>query len=205
MWPNTKEKAVDSAAAFSSISTNHVMTECVAVLNSYHMAIATPLKKEVHNVKSYFSGHYQTYGINIQAACNHNCHFLFIGGGWAWHNGDREAVKESGLSELEKLPGLLYCIGDCAYIPTEHLIPIYSADNARNKIMIQQLQFLCKSIKNLHRDVIWFDGEEMGHCVMTNCHQNAKGEAFNMFHWMSSQLLHQRKTYGEGQHRYILS
>ena len=44
--------------------------------------------------------------------------------------GDREAVKESGLSELvEKLPGLLYCIGDCVYTPTEHLIPIYSADN----------------------------------------------------------------------------
>ena len=45
--------------------------------------------------------------------------------------GDREAVKESGLFELvEKLPGLLYCIGDCAYTPTEHLIPIYGADNA---------------------------------------------------------------------------
>ena len=45
--------------------------------------------------------------------------------------GDREAVKESGLSELvEKLPRLLYCIGDCVYTPTEHLIPIYGADNA---------------------------------------------------------------------------
>ena len=44
--------------------------------------------------------------------------------------GDREAVKESGLSELvEKLPGLLYYIGDFVYSPTEHLIPIYSADN----------------------------------------------------------------------------
>ena len=56
--------------------------------------------------------------------------------------------------------------------------------------MIQQLQFLCKSIKNLHRDVIWFDSKEMGHSITTNYHQNAKGEAFNMFHWMSSQLLH---------------
>ena len=80
------------------------------------MAIATPPKKEVHNVKSYFSGHYQTYSINIQVACNDNCHFLFIGVGGPDIMGDREAVKESGLSELvEKLPGLLYCIGDCAY------------------------------------------------------------------------------------------
>ena len=130
-WPNTKEKAVETAAGFSSISTNHVITECVAVLNGYHMAITTPLKKEVHNVKSYFSGHYQTYGINIQVACDHNCHFLFIGMGGPGVMGDREAVKESGLSELvEKLPSLHYCIGDCAYTLTEHLIPIYGADNA---------------------------------------------------------------------------
>ena len=125
-WPNTKEKAVETAAGFSSISTNHVMAECVAVLNGYHMAITTPPKKEVHNIKSYFSGHYQTYSINIQAACDHNCHFLFIGVGGPGVMGDREAVKESGLSKLvEKLPGLLYCIGDCVYTPTEHLIPIY--------------------------------------------------------------------------------
>ena len=61
------------------------------------------------------------------------------------------------------------------------------------------------SIMNLHRDVIWFDGKEMGHSIMTTYHQNAKGEAFNMFHWMSSQLLHQQKASGEGKHWYILS
>ena len=97
-WLDMKEKAVDSAAGFSSISTNHVMTECVEVLNGYHMEITTPPKKEVHNVKSYFSGHYRTYGINIQVVCDHNCHFLFIGVGWPGIMGDREAVKESGFS-----------------------------------------------------------------------------------------------------------
>ena len=118
-------------SGFSSISTNCVMTECVAVLDGYHMAITTPPKKEVHDVKSYFSGHYQTCSINIQAACNHKCLFFFIGVGGPGIMGDREAVKESGLSELvEKLPDLLNCIGDCAYTPTEHLIPIYSVDNA---------------------------------------------------------------------------
>ena len=40
---------------------------------------------------------------------------------------------------------------------------------------------------------------------MTIYHQNAKGEAFNMFHCMSSQLLHQQKASGEGKHWYILS
>ena len=131
IWLNTKELAVQSAAGFSTISTNCAMTECVAVLDGYHMKIVTPPKKEVQNVKSYFSGHYQTYGINIQAACDHNCRFLFIGVGGPGVMGDREAIKESGLYNfVEKLPGLLYCIGDCAYTPTEHLIPIYGSDYA---------------------------------------------------------------------------
>ena len=53
-------------------------------------------------------------------------------GGWACVMGDREAIKESGLYDLvEKLPGLLYCIGDCAYTPTEHLTPIYGSYSAK--------------------------------------------------------------------------
>ena len=49
--------------------------------------------------------------------------------------GDREAIKESGLYDLvEKLPGLLYCIGDCTYTPTEHLTLIYGSDYEKNKI-----------------------------------------------------------------------
>ena len=44
---------------------------------------------------------------------------------------------------------------------------------------------------NPHRDVIWFDDKEMGHSIITTYHRNAKGESINMFHWMSSQLLHQ--------------
>ena len=45
MWTDTKELAVQSAAGFSSISTNRVMTECVVVLDGYHMEIVTPPKK----------------------------------------------------------------------------------------------------------------------------------------------------------------
>ena len=41
-----KNWLVQSAVGFSSISTNHVMTECVAVLDGYHMEIATPPKKK---------------------------------------------------------------------------------------------------------------------------------------------------------------
>ena len=78
-WPYTKDRQLESATLFTSISTNHALRDCVAVLDGYHLQTITPAKKEVHNVQSYFSGHYQTYGVNIQAACDHNCRFLFIG------------------------------------------------------------------------------------------------------------------------------
>ena len=77
-WPNTKKWQIECACGFTSISTNHALHECVAVLDGYHLQTITPLKKEVHNVQSDFSSHYQTYGVNIQAACDHNCQFLFI-------------------------------------------------------------------------------------------------------------------------------
>ena len=78
-WPYTKEMQLHCATGFTSISTNHALWDCVAVLDGYHLQTITPFKKEVHNVWSYLIGHYQTYGVNIQAVCDQNCHFLFIG------------------------------------------------------------------------------------------------------------------------------
>ena len=78
-WLYTKEMQLHCATGFTSISTNHVLRDCVAVLDGYHLQTITPSKKGVPNVWSYFSGHYQTYGVNIQAVCDQNCHFLFIG------------------------------------------------------------------------------------------------------------------------------
>ena len=109
-----------------------------AVLDGYHLQTITPLKNEVHNVQSYFSSHYQTYGVNIQAACDHNCQFLFIGIAGPGVKGDRQAVVECGLSKLVESPsGLLYCIGDCAYTPTEKLLPINRSEQvARERMTI---------------------------------------------------------------------
>ena len=51
----------ECTTGFTSISTNHALEDCVTVLDGYHLQTKTPSKKEVHNVQSYFSGHYQTY------------------------------------------------------------------------------------------------------------------------------------------------
>ena len=125
-WPYTKERQLDCATRFTSIGTNHALWDCVAVLDGYHLQTITPSKKEVHNVQSYFSGHYQTYGVNIQAACDHNWYFLFIAIAGPGVMGDRQTIHECGLSTLvESTCGVLCCIGDCAYTLMEKLLPIY--------------------------------------------------------------------------------
>ncbi len=78
-----------------------------------------------------FSGHYQTYGLNVQAACDHQCRFQFIGIAGPEVMGDREAVNQIAFGNLVKsLTGIDCAIGDCAYTANEHLVPIFGAAQA---------------------------------------------------------------------------
>ena len=129
--PQTLEECAKAAAGFKSISFQECIDNCVYTCDGYHLQIVTPSKAEVGNVRSYFSGHYQTYGINIQAACDHLCRFVFLAVAAPGVTGDRDAINECGLYEkIESLPGLFTAIGDCAYKPTEHMAPIYWGSDA---------------------------------------------------------------------------
>jgi hypothetical protein len=130
-FPSTDEELKQSALGFRSVSTCGCISNCVTVIDGYHLAIHTPPKKEAKNVQSFFSGHYQSYGVNIQAGCDHNCRFQFIGVGGPGVMSDRDAINESGLGELiNNLPGMYCAIGDCAYVATEHLVPIFGGAQA---------------------------------------------------------------------------
>lgn len=64
--PKTSEECAEAAAGFKSISFQGCIDNCAYVVDGYHLQMTTPSKKEANNVRSYFSGHYQTYGVNIQ-------------------------------------------------------------------------------------------------------------------------------------------
>jgi hypothetical protein len=133
-FPSSPEDCAVLAADFERISYAGVISNCVGVLDGYLLAIVTPAKKHAKNVRSYFSGHYQKYGINIQACCDAHCRFLFLGIGGPGVTSDRVAVKDSGLFDLvQSLPPGYVCIGDCAYQPTENLVPIFGGDLALQK------------------------------------------------------------------------
>jgi hypothetical protein len=133
-FPTTTEECEAAAAGFRSVSSNQAIDTCVCVVDGYHCEIIMPSKKEAKNVRSFFSGHYQTYGVNVQAACDHNCRFVFLGLAGPGVMGDRDAIDQIPLGEMiENLPGLYCVIGDCAYTPTEHLVPIFGGADAKGK------------------------------------------------------------------------
>jgi hypothetical protein len=61
----------------------------------------------------------QCSGLNIQAAGDHHSRFGVMG--------DNDAMGECSLEKLIKnLPPGYVVIGDAAYTPTEHIVPIFS-------------------------------------------------------------------------------
>ena len=67
-----------AAAGFANISFQSPIANCFGFLDGYLVAINTPLSLVVGNVRSYFSGHYQHYGVNVQAICDLLCHFAYL-------------------------------------------------------------------------------------------------------------------------------
>lgn len=82
----------------------------VCAVVGYHLAIQTLIKKEGRNVRSFYSGHYKSYGVNAQGACDHLCRFVFLGMAGPGVLPDRDAV------DIVHLTGSVLS----ATVPTQH-------------------------------------------------------------------------------------
>jgi hypothetical protein len=59
-FPTGLEDLNTATHGFESISTNGIISGCVACVDGFLLQIQTPTSKETGNVKAYFSGHYQS-------------------------------------------------------------------------------------------------------------------------------------------------
>lgn len=105
------------ASSFAEISSNNILTGCVGCIDGWLCTIRAPSAKEVPDVSAFFSGHYLTYGINVQAMCDASCRFT----GYSFNSpgkvSDSVALKKWRIcTDFEKLPFGYYIIGDNAYI-----------------------------------------------------------------------------------------
>jgi hypothetical protein len=126
-FPSTDDELQEIADGFRALSTKEVINGCVGCLDGLLLKVRTPSSKETGNVKSFFSGHYQTYGINVQAACDSKCRFISICIAAPGGCNDIAAFRRTPLHELvQQLPMGKYVIGDNAYCCSEHLLTPFS-------------------------------------------------------------------------------
>jgi hypothetical protein len=114
-------------ATFRNISYCGVMDGCVGALDGYLTRITAPSNTECGNVGAYFSGHYCTYGVNVQAMCDADCRFCFFCPAAPGKTNDCVAIKKTCLPAwLESIPPGFCITSDCAYSITEHSIAPFS-------------------------------------------------------------------------------
>ena len=126
-FPSTVKELDDAAQGFESLTTQAAIKGCVACMVGYLLQIKVPSSSETGNVKAYFSGHYQTYGINVQAACNHKCMLAYAAIAASGGAYDIAAFTKTQLSQMiKKLPARRFVVGDNAYVCSETLIYPFS-------------------------------------------------------------------------------
>jgi hypothetical protein len=133
-FPTTNDMMEIAANDFKALAGNDVMDGCVGCIDGMLIPINTPASAEVGHVKSYFSGHYQQYGINMQAICDSRCRFIFASLAAPGGTNDIVAYRNTGIStKIENLPTGKYVIGDNAYICTEHMLTPFAGDQKKEE------------------------------------------------------------------------
>jgi hypothetical protein len=109
---------------FSAKSSDGIMQGCVGAIDGYFQRIQTPFKKEVGNVQSYYSGHYESHGVNCQACVSSDLAFMYFGMVSPGSTNDNVSYPlAAGLRDtVEQLPPGLYCVADAAYTLHENLM-----------------------------------------------------------------------------------
>ena len=109
---------------FAAKSSNSVMMGCVGALDGYLQKINAPWFSEVANQRAYFSGHYESFGLNCQAVCDIRLKFLFFGVIAPGQSNDNAAFLfcTELIDAIKLLPPGMYIVGDAAYSLEEGLL-----------------------------------------------------------------------------------
>jgi hypothetical protein len=75
--PHTLEELEANASAFEEKSKAFGLYK--GVIGALDGWLCDTNKPIVHNTSNFFSGHYQRFGLNVQAMCDAHLHFMFLG------------------------------------------------------------------------------------------------------------------------------
>ena len=130
--PSNKNDLDNLAGKWSRVSSAYnLMNGFIGAIDGW--LPRTEMPYDVPNQVDYFSGHYQCYGLNVQAICDPDLIFLFLGVAAPGKVNDvRAFLRCDRLIEwLQKLPPEFYIGGDNAYsLSRRILIPFSGAEKS---------------------------------------------------------------------------
>ncbi len=133
-FPTTPAEIEEAAEKFNAISGHQVIQGCVGCLDGYLLKTRAPFKSETTAAIAHFSGHYRSYGINIQAVCDERSRFTFIDTGGVGSCSDSKAFNNTKLPELvTNLPYEKYLLADNAYTCTTKLLTPFSGSQKSDR------------------------------------------------------------------------
>ena len=135
-FPISSESWKEVNDGFTAKSSDGIMQGCVGAIDGYFQRIQTPQRQEVGNVTSYYSGHYESHGVNCQACVRSNLSFMYFGIISPGSTNDNISYPmAAGLRDtVESLPTGMYCVADAAYTLHENLLIPYTGLDRRDPV-----------------------------------------------------------------------
>ena len=132
-FPVTIDELMTSASEFERLSSHGIINGCIGAVDGWLCQIRVPSAHEVTRVKSYFSGHYQCYGVNVQATCDARCRFTSLSVICPSATLDSKSFYASNIyNTISQLPAGFFVVGDNAYTLSSTLLIPYSGATKLN-------------------------------------------------------------------------
>ena len=133
-FPQTSEQWEEVRRGFANKSKHNVFVGCVGAVDGFLQKTIAPSSTDASNIRSYYSGHYESYGVNCQAACDSTLKFLYFGVVASGSTNDNiaYAMATELRDTIEALPLGLYFVGDAAYTLSERLLIPFTGSQREN-------------------------------------------------------------------------
>ena len=132
--PQTASEVEQLANGFSSVSSSEGLFDgCVGAIDGWLCQTIQPIDRNIRNKRDYFSGHYQCFGLNIQAICDHKLRFIYFGVTSPGKTGDARAFNKcvhlKQWMDMHLKDTQFFFVGDNAYVLRDELLIPFNGNN----------------------------------------------------------------------------
>ena len=128
-WPHITDLRAH-ADGFCALSDFGLLPHCIGAVDGLFIRTVAPSKSETLNVKRFYSGHKQGYGMNLQAVSDSRLRFIGASMTTPGSTNDLMAWNCSTVKhDVSVLPDPFHIVGDCAYINSKKLLTPFIGSN----------------------------------------------------------------------------